>query len=431
MSHFAYRDGALHVEQVAIDDIASAVGTPFYCYSTAALVASYETFRDAVSDLPAMVCYAVKANSNLAVLRILAGLGAGADVVSEGELRRVLAAGVEARKIVFSGVGKTRAEMAFALDAGIGQFNVESEPELETLSEVARAMRRTARVALRVNPDVAVDTHDKIATGGGEHKFGIGFAEVPRIYRLGAGLAGIEMTGLAVHIGSQLTSLEPFREAFGRLADLVRGLVHDGLAVRRLDLGGGLGIAYDAERPPSPGDYAEVVRATTNDLGVELIFEPGRVVVAEAGVMVTRVIYVKTGVSRRFVIVDAAMNDLLRPSLYHAHHAIVPVTVPAAGAAREIHDVVGPVCETGDVIATDRPMAPVAAGDLLAVACAGAYGAVMASGYNSRLLVPEVLVDGDQFAVVRPRQTYEELLLQDRLPPWLEDQPRTRSSGPA
>ncbi len=423
MSHFAYRDGALHVEQVAIADIAAAVGTPFYCYSTAALVASYETFRDAVSDLPAMVCYAVKANSNLAVLRILADLGAGADVVSEGELRRALAAGVAPHKIVFSGVGKTRAEMAFALEAGIGQFNVESEPELETLSQVARAMRRTARVALRVNPDVEVDTHDKIATGGSEHKFGIGFAEVPRLYRLGA--------GLAVHIGSQLTSVEPFRAAFGRLADLVRGLVHDGLPVRRLDLGGGLGVTYDGERPPSPADYAEVVRATTAELGVELIFEPGRFLVAEAGVMVTRVIYVKTGASRRFVIVDAAMNDLLRPSLYQAHHAIVPATLPAPGAEPEIYDVVGPVCETGDVIATDRPLAPVAAEDLLAVACAGAYGAVMASGYNSRLLVPEVLVNGDQFAVVRPRQDYEELLSQDRMPPWLEPQARTRSSGPA
>ncbi len=431
MSHFAYRDGALHVEQVAIDDIATAVGTPFYCYSSAALVESFEAFRDAVSDLPAMVCYAVKANSNLAVLGTLAGLGAGADVVSEGELRRALAVGVAPHKIVFSGVGKTRAEMAFALEAEIGQFNVESEPELDTLSEVARGMLRTARVAIRVNPDVKVDTHDKIATGSDQHKFGISFAEVPQIYHRGTGLDGIEMTGLAVHIGSQITSVEPFRAAFGRLADLVRGLVHDGLSVRRLDLGGGLGVSYDGERPPSPEDYAEVVRATTADLGVELIFEPGRILVAEAGVMVTRVIYVKTTASRRFVIVDAAMNDLLRPSLYRAHHAIVPVAMAAPDAGREVYDVVGPVCETGDVIATDRPLAPVAADDLLAVACAGAYGAVMASGYNGRLLVPEVLVNGDQFAVVRPRQTYEELLLQDRIPPWLEDQPRTRSSGPA
>ncbi len=429
MSHFVYRDGALHVEQMAINDIAAAVGTPFYCYSTAALTESYEAFQGAVSDLPAMVCYAVKANSNLAVIKTLTDLGAGADVVSEGELRRALAAGVAPNKIVFSGVGKTRAEMAFALEAEIGQFNVESEPELEILSEVARGMRQTARVAIRVNPDVEVDTHDKIATGSDEHKFGIGFAEVPRIYRRGATLDGVEMTGLAVHIGSQLTSVEPFRAAFQRLADLVRGLVHEGLTVRRLDLGGGLGISYDAEQPPSPEDYAEVVRATTAELGVELIFEPGRFLVAEAGVMVTRVVYVKTGTSRRFVIVDAAMNDLLRPSLYQAHHAIVPVAAPAPDAERETYDVVGPVCETGDVIATDRPLAPPAADDLLAVACAGAYGAVMASGYNSRLLVPEVLVSGDQFAVVRPRQGYEELLAQDRIPPWLEDQTPTRVGG--
>ena len=430
MSHFAYHDGALYAEEVAIGDIAAAVGTPLYCYSNAALVESYETFSGAVSDLPAMVCYAVKANSNLAVLRTFARLGAGADVVSEGELRRALAAGVPPHKIVFSGVGKTRAEMAFALEAEIGQFNVESEPELDTLGEVARGMRRTARVAIRVNPDVEVETHDKIATGSDEHKFGIGFAEVARIYRHGTGLDGIEMTGLAVHIGSQLTSVEPFRKAFGRLADLVRSLVHDGLPVRRLDLGGGLGISYDSERPPSPEDYAEVVRETTADLGVELIFEPGRYLVAEAGVMVTRVVYVKSGASRRFVIVDAAMNDLLRPSLYEAHHAIVPVTVAAPDAKREVYDVVGPVCETGDVIATDRPLTPVAADDLLAVACAGAYGAVMASGYNSRLLVPEVLVNGDQFAVVRPRQDYQEMLLQDRIPPWLEDQTNLSSSGP-
>jgi diaminopimelate decarboxylase len=431
MSHFAYRDGALHVEQVAIDDIAKAVGTPFYCYSTAALVENYAAFRDAVSDLPAMVCYAVKANSNLAVLGTLARMGAGADVVSEGELRRALAAGMPAHKIVFSGVGKTRKEMAFALESEIGQFNVESEPELETLADVARGLGRTARAAIRVNPDVDVDTHKKIATGSDEHKFGIGFAEVERIYRHGAGLDGIEMTGLAVHIGSQLTSVEPFRMAFTRLADLVRGLVHAGLPVRRLDLGGGLGVTYDSERPPSPEAYAEVVRATTADLGVELMFEPGRYLVAEAGVMITRVLYVKSGASRRFVIVDAAMNDLLRPSLYEAHHAIVPVKMAAPGTERQVYDVVGPVCETGDVIATDRPLAPVAADDLLAVACAGAYGAVMASGYNSRLLVPEVLVNGEQFAVVRPRQDYQEMLNQDRIPPWLEDQTNRVTSGPA
>ena len=429
MSHFAYQDGTLHVEQVGIDEIATAVGTPFYCYSSASLVESYEKFHNAVSELPAMVCYAVKANSNLAVLKTLARLGAGADVVSEGELRRALAAGFAPHKMVFSGVGKTRAEMAFALESKIGQFNVESEPELDTLGEVAHGMRRIAPVAIRVNPDVEVDTHHKIATGSDEHKFGISLAEVARVYRHGARLDGIEMTGLAVHIGSQLTSVEPFRAAFGRLADLVRELLHEGLPVRRLDLGGGLGITYDAEQPPSPEAYAEVVRATTADLGVELIFEPGRFLVAEAGVMVTRVAYVKKGASRRFVIVDAAMNDLLRPSFYQAHHAIVPVAVAAPIAKGDIYDVVGPVCETGDVIATDRWLAPVATDDLLAVSCAGAYGAVMASGYNSRLLVPEVLVNCDQFTVVRPRQTYEEMLSQEKFPPWLKDGPRTKTSG--
>ena len=430
MSHFAYQDGTLHVEQVAIDEIATAVGTPFYCYSSASLVQSYEAFYNAVSELPAMVCYAVKANSNLAVLNTFAGLGAGADVVSEGELRRALAAGFAPHKMVFSGVGKTRAEMAFALESKIGQFNVESEPELDTLGEVARGMRRIAPVAIRVNPDVEVDTHHKIATGSDEHKFGISLHEVARVYRHGAGLDGIEMTGLAVHIGSQLTSVEPFRAAFGRLADLVRELLHEGLPVRRLDLGGGLGITYDAEQPPSPEAYAEVVRATTADLGVELIFEPGRFLVAEAGVLVTRVAYVKRGASRRFVIVDAAMNDLLRPSLYQAHHEIVPVSVTAPIAKREVYDVVGPVCETGDVIATDRWLAPVAADDLLAVSCAGAYGAVMASGYNSRLLVPEVLVNRDKYSVVRPRQTYVEMLSQEKIPPWLNDGPRNKASGP-
>ncbi len=425
MSHFAYRNGALSAEDVTLARIADDIGTPFYCYSTAALERNYRAFADALSGLPALICFALKANSNIAVVRTLARLGAGADVVSEGELRQALAAGIPADKAVFSGVGKTRAEMTFALDAGIGQFNVESEPELEALSAVAVETGHTATVALRVNPDVDADTHHKIATGRSEDKFGIPIDDAAALYARAAALPGIDMAGLAVHIGSQLTSLDPFRAAFRRLVALARALAAAGLPVRRLDLGGGLGIVYDSEEPPDPEDYAAMVRQETAGLDCELVFEPGRLIVGNAGVLVTRVIYVKQGATRRFVIVDAAMNDLLRPSLYGAHHRIEPVAEPDADATLILADVVGPICETGDVLASARALPELAEGDLLSVGTAGAYGAVMASAYNTRPLAPEVLVSGDRYSVIRPRQTYDILLGQDRMPDWLRDPPRT------
>ena len=425
MNAFAYRDGALHAEEVALADVAAGVGTPFYCYATAALVDRYRDFADALGRLPARICYALKANANLAVVRTLAEAGAGADVVSEGELRRALAAGVAPSDVVFSGVGKTRDELAFALEAGIGQFNVESRPELALLHEVAVAAGRIAPVALRVNPDIDAGTHDKIATGRRGDKFGIDFADAPDAYRTGAALDGIDMVGLAVHIGSQLTSLAPFRAAFRRVVALARALAAEGYAVRRLDFGGGLGIPYDAERPPGPAEYAAMIGDVTAGLDCALVLEPGRALVGPAGVMVTRVLYVKDSAARRFVIVDGAMNDLLRPALYQAYHGIVPVAEPPAGAGRAPVDVVGPVCETGDGFARARPLPPVAAGDLLAIEGAGAYGAVMASGYNGRPLVPEVLVKGGEYAVVRPRPDHATLLAQDRMPHWLQ-RPRTR-----
>jgi len=344
-------------------------------------------------------------------------------VVSEGELRRALAAGVAPEKIVFSGVGKTDTEIAFGLDAGIGQFNVESEPELEAISAIGAASSQSAKVALRVNPDVDAMTHDKIATGRGEDKFGIPFRDVPRLYARAAALPGIEPVGLAVHIGSQLTSLEPFRKAFTRIAQLVRALRADGQVVRRIDLGGGLGIVYDSEEPPHPDDYAAMVRETVGDLGCDLMFEPGRLLAGNAGVLVTRVVYIKDGESRRFAIVDAAMNDLLRPSLYDAHHGVAPVTeiVPGATPATVPTEVVGPVCETGDVLARSRDLPGLAAGDLLAILSAGAYGAVMSSAYNTRPIAPEIMVNGGHYSVIRPRQTYDILLNQDRMPDWLDD----------
>ena len=375
----------------------------------------------ALAGLDATICYALKANGNLAVIRTLARLGAGADVVSEGELRRALAAGVPPHKIVFSGVGKTRAEMAAALDAGIAQINVESEPELEALSEVAAARGVTAPVALRVNPDVDAGTHDKISTGRKENKFGIEAEHAVALYARAQTMTGIRPVGLAVHIGSQLTELAPYRETFGRVAALVRRLRADGHKVTHLDLGGGLGIVYRDETPPAPADYGAVVREVIGPLGCAVAIEPGRSLVGNAGVLLTRVIYVKQGTARRFVIVDAAMNDLARPTLYDAYHDIVTVAAPPAGAPVAPVDVVGPVCETGDTFAVGRPLAPVKAGDLLAIMTAGAYGAAMASTYNARPLVPEVLVHGDRFAEVRPRQDYDTMLKSDAMPPWLSD----------
>jgi len=421
MNHFDYRDGALHAEDVAVAEIAARVGTPFYCYSTATLRRHYEVFAGAFAGMNATVCYAVKANSNQAVIRTLALLGAGADVVSEGEARRAIAAGVPPEKIVFSGVGKTRAEMAFALEAGVGQFNVESEPELEALDAAARAAGKRARIALRVNPDVDAATHEKISTGRKQDKFGIDISRAPEIYARAAAMDGLAAEGIAVHIGSQLTSLAPFRAAFERIAGLVRELRAAGHTVRRLDLGGGLGIIYGEETPPHPDAYAAMVREVTGGLDVELQFEPGRLLVGNAGVLVTRVIFVKQAGEKRFVIVDAAMNDLLRPTLYGAVHRVVPVCAPAGGTSPA--DVVGPVCETGDVLASNAPLPALAPDDLLAIETAGAYGAVMASTYNTRLPVAEVMVNGDKFFVVRPRPTYESLLSLDRMPDWFEDTP--------
>ena len=433
MNHFDYRGGGLFAEDVAIADMARAVGTPFYCYSTATLKRHYEVFAASFAGMDALICYAVKANSNLAVIRTLAQLGAGADVVSEGELRRALAAGIPAARVVFSGVGKMREEMAFALEAGIAQFNVESEPELEALNEVALARGTRAPTALRVNPDVDADTHDKIATGRKDDKFGIDIDLAPALYARAATMAGIETVGLAVHIGSQLTALGPFRDAFRRVVALATALRGDGHVVRRLDLGGGLGIIYRDEQPPHPDDYAGMVREVTDGLGIELVFEPGRLLVGNAGVLITRVIYIKQSRTRPFVIVDAAMNDFLRPALYGAEHNVIAVSQPAADAALAPADVVGPVCETGDVLASGQDLPRLEPGALLAIESAGAYGAVMSSSYNTRLPVAEVMVNGDRYCVVRPRPDYDTVLSLDRLPDWLEHgtDSRSRSCGAA
>ena len=417
---FPYRSGELHAEGVPIARIAAAVGTPFYLYSAAAFTARYRRFAAAFAAERPLICYAVKANSNLAVIRLFARLGAGADIVSEGELRRALAAGVPPGRIVFSGVGKTRAEMAAALAAGIHQFNVESIPELRRLSEVASGLGRAAAVAIRVNPDIDARTHAKIATGKKENKFGIAAAEAVEAYRLAAGLPGIEPVGLAVHIGSQLVDLDPYRRAFTRLAAIVRELRGGGFTVRRLDLGGGIGLRYRDERPLDLARYAGLVREIFAPCGLALAFEPGRVLTGPAGLLVSRVVYVKEGAQRPFVILDAAMNDLLRPALYDAWHDVVPVRRPAADAALAPADIVGPVCETGDTFAVARRLPPLAVDDLVAFSAAGAYGAVMSSTYNSRLLIPEILASGERYAVVRARPNYEALLALDAIPAWLD-----------
>jgi diaminopimelate decarboxylase len=416
---FAYRDGVLHAEGVSVARIADAVGTPFYLYSAASLRGRYHAFADAFAAERPLICFAVKANSNLAVLRLLARLGAGADVVSEGELRRTLAAGISPRRIIFSGVGKTARELEAALAAGIRQINVESIPELHRLSAIAASRRQTVAVALRVNPDVDALTHAKIATGKKENKFGIDIDDAVEAYSLAAALPGVDPLGIAVHIGSQLLDLRPFRRAFGRVAELVLELRSAGFTVTRLDLGGGLGIRYHAENPPEPNAYAALVREIFGTLDVELAFEPGRALCGPSGLLVGRVVYVKDGATRRFIIIDAAMNDLIRPALYDAWHDIVPVRLPAPGAVLSPADVVGPICETGDTFATGRDLAPLAEDDLLALTHAGAYGAVMSSTYNSRLLVPEILVSDDRFDVVRPRPSFEAMLGMDVVPEWL------------
>jgi diaminopimelate decarboxylase len=421
MHHFHYVHGQLHAEDVAISKIADAVGTPFYVYSTATLERHYEVLAHAFRDLDALICFAVKANSNQAVLATMARLGAGMDVVSEGELRRARAAGVPASKIIFAGVGKTKPEMAFALEEGILGFNVESEPELLALSEVATSLGKTAKIAIRVNPDVDAKTHAKISTGKAENKFGVPYAEARALYAEAAQLPGIKVSGIHMHIGSQITDLAPFRAAFSRLRELALALKADGIALEHLDIGGGLGVPYRGSNdvPPHPDDYAAVVRDTLGDLGLKLALEPGRMIVGNAGILVTRVTYVKEGADKTFTIVDAAMNDLIRPTLYEAHHDIWPVDESQMAMAPVQQDIVGPVCETGDFLAEDRALPPFAAGDLMAVMTAGAYGAVMSSTYNTRLLIPEVIVRGDQFAVVRPRPTYDALIGADQLPEWL------------
>ncbi|PJE37040.1 diaminopimelate decarboxylase [Pseudooceanicola lipolyticus] len=421
MDHFLYRDGALYAEDVPVAEIAATVGTPFYLYSTATLLRHYRLFDEALKGTEHLVCYAMKAAGNQAIIKTLAEAGAGMDVVSEGEYRRARAAGVPGDKIVFSGVGKTAQEMRTALLGGIRQFNVESEPEMLLLDQVAQSLGTVAPITVRVNPDVDAQTHAKIATGKSENKFGIPIARAREVYAQAAALPGLQVVGIDVHIGSQLTRLEPFRQAYQKVAELTEALRADGHDIRRLDLGGGLGIPYTRsnEAPPLPTEYGQLIKEVLGDLGCEIEIEPGRLIAGNAGILVSSVIYVKAGEGRDFLILDAAMNDLIRPAMYEAWHDIVPLVEPAAGVEQRPYDIVGPVCETGDTFARDRMMPPLAAGDLVAFRSAGAYGAVMASEYNARPLVPEVLVKGDQFAVIRRRPTFDELINRDTIPAWL------------
>ena len=421
MHHFDYRNGVLHAEGVNLIALAEAVGTPFYCYASATLERHYNVFAGAFADVDALVCYAMKANSNQAVIATLAKLGAGADVVSGGELLRARAAGIPPHKIMFSGVGKTARELEQAVDEGILCVNVESEAELELLAAIAAAKGRSIDISIRVNPDVDPKTHAKIATGKAENKFGIPISRARDVYARAAKLKGVRIAGVDMHIGSQIVELDPFGDAFALLADFVRELRADGHAISHIDLGGGLGIPYreDNDPPPDPDAYAKIVKDATRGLGCKLIFEPGRLIVGNAGILLTRVLYVKHGEAKTFVIVDAGMNDLVRPTLYDAHHDIRSVREPAVGAPRIIADVVGPVCESGDFLALDRSLPAPQPGELLAVMTAGAYGAVQAGTYNTRALVPEVLVRASEWALVRPRLTVQELIALDHLPPWL------------
>ena len=419
MHHFDYRNGVLHAEDVDLVALAEHVGTPFYCYSTATIERHYRVFAEAFTGEPTLVSYSLKANSNQAVIATLARLGAGADIVSGGELKRAIAAGVPADKIVFSGLGKTKDEMAAALTAGILSFNVESEPELAALSEVASAMARVAPVSVRVNPDVDAKTHQKIATGKSENKFGVPLSRARDVYAMAAKLPGIRVAGVDMHIGSQITDLAPFDNAAALLAEVARDLMREGHRLEHIDLGGGLGIPYrrDDPQPPLPSAYADTITRHTRGLGLKLIFEIGRMIVGNAGILLTRVIYVKRGEAKTFIVVDAAMNDLIRPTLYEAYHDIQPVR--AAKGAMIVADVVGPVCESGDYLALDRRIPEPKPGDLLAIMTAGAYGAVLSSTYNTRPLAPEVIVRGKDFALVRPRLEADAIIALDRLPPWL------------
>ena len=421
MDHFTYRSGILHAEEVALPEIAASVGTPFYVYSAATLRRHFQVFDEALGGMDHLVCYAVKANSNLAVLKLLGDMGAGMDVVSAGEYLRAKAAGVPGERIVFSGVGKTREEMRIALEGGIRQVNLESEPEMFALQAVAASLGVTVPVTIRVNPDVDAKTHAKIATGKSENKFGIPIAKARAAYAEVAAQPNLKVVGIDVHIGSQLTDLAPYRAAYTKVAELTEQLRADGHEITRLDLGGGLGIPYEASNaaPPLPSDYGAVVRETVGHLGCEIEIEPGRLIAGNAGLMVARTIYVKQGEGRQFLILDAAMNDLVRPAMYEAHHDIVPVVAPEPGVEQAVYDIVGPVCESGDTFAKGRSLAPVGPEDLIAFRSAGAYGAVMSSEYNSRPLIPEVLVDGDRFAVIRARPSYEEMLARDTVPDWL------------
>ena len=423
MDHFNYKSGVLHAEGVPIPHIVDEIGTPFYCYSTATLERHYKVFAEGFDGLDTLVCYSVKSNSNLAVIKTLADLGAGADIVSEGELQRALKAGVSANKIVYSGVGKTKGDMRSALEAGIFQFNVESLPELTALDEVAQSMNVKAPVAFRINPNVDAGTHEKISTGKAENKFGIPWDGARDAYSHAATCAGIEIVGVDVHIGSQITDLFPFASAFEKVADMVGLLRQDGHTIDNVDLGGGLGIPYARgnEPPPEPKAYADLIRKIAAGLDVRLVFEPGRMITGNAGILVSSLIYNKEGSDRRFLITDAAMNDLIRPALYDAYHEIIAIEEPAHDAVYENVDIVGPVCESGDTFAKGRSLPPLAAGDQIAILSAGAYGAVQSGTYNSRPLIAEVLVDGERWATVRPRQTLEDLLGRDEFPPWLED----------
>ena len=421
MSAFAYDDaGDMRAEGVALKAVAQQVGTPFYCYSAGALRAAWQEFASAIKGLNASVCYALKANSNLAVVKLFGDLGAGADIVSLGEMRRALAAGIPPKRIIFSGVGKKPSELMAALQAGIGQINVESSAELETLNAVAGQLGVKAAITIRVNPDVDAGTHEKITTGRKENKFGIDLDLAREAYALAGRLPNLQVVGVAMHIGSQLTTLDPYRDAIAKVRGLITELRADGHRIQRFDIGGGLGIVYADELPPSIAGFMQLVRKETDGLGCELTFEPGRRLVGEAGVLVAEVILVKPGLSKTFVIVDAAMNDLIRPTLYEAWHDIVPVRRPRPDANTIRCDIVGPVCESGDYLAQNRDLAPLSAGDLVMVRSAGAYGAVMASSYNTRPLVPEVMVDGTRFAVVRPRPSIDEMLSSERFPPWME-----------
>jgi diaminopimelate decarboxylase len=421
MDHFLYKHGALHAEDVPVSEIAAAVGTPFYLYSTATLLRHFTLFDEALAGMDHLVCYAMKAASNQAILRTLAQAGAGMDVVSVGEYRRARAAGVPGDRIVFSGVGKTSDEMRYALENGIRQFNVESEPEMQALNTVALSLGMIAPITIRVNPDVDAKTHAKIATGKSENKFGIPIARAREVYAMAGAMQGLDVIGIDVHIGSQLTDLAPFEQAYLKVAELTELLRADGHDIRRLDLGGGLGIPYtrDNQAPPLPTDYGDLIRRTVGHLGCEIEIEPGRLIAGNAGLMVSKVIYLKSGEGRDFLILDGAMNDLIRPAMYDAWHDIVPVIEPAPGAETRPYDIVGPVCESGDTFAKGRNMPPLAAGDLVAFRSAGAYGAVMASEYNTRPLIPEVLVNGDQFAVIRRRPTFDEMINRDTIPQWL------------